>query len=509
MLNNSFRISYIISTLLIAIILFFLGFTNYHSNEPISVYNVYLKGRIIGVVKDKDSFENYINNKENSIKKKYGVDKVYMPNGVVVKKMITYDNNIDSNEEVYKKIIKLKQFTIKGTVVTINYPNDKTKKPLNLYVLNKEIFDSSLEELIKSFVDSEKYKNYMESTQKEIVDTGDIIKNIDISEKITYRNTYVSIDNYIYTKKSDLAQFLLYGTNEKQKSYVVKDGDTIETVALANKLNVQEFLLANSQFNSENTLLYSGLEVNVGLINPVINIVVEVNDVRDEEKNFATVVKYDSNKLQGTEYVKQAGEKGLYRVSREYQFINGQLSDTVTLNSTELKPTIDKIIVKGDKEIPNVADLSSWAWPTDSAYTITTYYGYRWGTMHPAIDISGPGHGSGIYAANNGTIQVAKGGCTPGNSGCNGRRGNYIIINHNNQGYHTVYMHLSSILVKTGQTVSRGQKIATMGNTGEVYPVPSRYSPYSGTHLHFATTRGDPSNGGMSGSPFDPLTLYR
>ena len=509
MLNNSFRISYIISTLLIAIILVVLGFTHFDNKEPISVYNVYLKGKIIGVVKDKDSFENYINKKENAIKKKYGVDKVYMPNGVVIKKMLTYDKNIDSNNEVYEKIIKLKQFTVKGTVITIKEKDEKKKKNKKVYVLNKEIFDNALEELIKSFVNNDDYKDYMNSTQKEIVDTGSIIKNIDIDEKITYKNTYISIDKKIYTKKDDLAQYLLYGTNKKQKSYIVKEGDTIETVANANKLNVQEFLLANSQFNSETTLLYSGLEVNVGLINPIINIVVEVNDVKDEEKNFGVVVKYDSNKLQGTEYVKQNGEKGLYRVSREYQYINGQLSDTVTLNSTELKPTIDKVIIKGDKEIPNVADLSSWAWPTDSAYTITTYYGYRWGSMHPAIDISGPGHGSGIYAANNGTIQVAKGGCVPGNSGCNGRRGNYIIINHNNQGYHTVYMHLSSILVKPGQTVSRGQKIATMGNTGEVYPVPSRYSPYSGTHLHFATTRGDPSNGGMSGSPFDPLTLYR
>ena len=67
-------------------------------------------------------------------------------------------------------------------------------------------------------------------------------------------------------------------------------------------------------------------------------------------------------------------------------------------------------------------------------------------------------------------------------------------------------MHLASILVKEGQVVSRGQKIGIMGNTGEVYPVPSSYSPYSGTHLHFATWRGFPNRGG---SPFNPLTLYQ
>ena len=478
-------------------------------DNPVSVYNVYLDGDIIGTIKDKDSFEKFINNKEKAIMSKYGVDKVYMPNGVVIKRVVTYDKDIDSNAEVYNKIIDLKQFTIKGTVVTINKKDaDEDNKPKKIYVLNKEIFDDALSELIKSFVDDEKYEAYMSSSQKEIVDTGSVIKNIDIDEKITYKNSYISIDKNIFTNSSTLAQYLLYGTNKKQNTYIVREGDTIETVANANKLNVQEFLLANSGFNSENTLLYAGQEVNVGLINPVVNIVVEVNEVKDEERDFAVNIEYDSTKLQGTEYVSQEGENGLYRVSREYQYINGQLSDTVTLNSTELKPTVDKIIVKGDKEVPNVADLSYWAWPTDRPYTITTYFGYRWGSMHGAIDIYGPGNGSAIYAANNGTVIAAKGGCVAGNASCNGRRGNYIIIDHNINNYHTVYMHLSSILVSVGQTVARGQKIATMGNTGEVYPAPSRSSPYSGTHLHFATTRGDPSAGGLSGNPFDPLTLY-
>ena len=69
-------------------------------------------------------------------------------------------------------------------------------------------------------------------------------------------------------------------------------------------------------------------------------------------------------------------------------------------------------------------------------------------------------------------------------------------------------MHLATILVKPGQVVARGQKIGTMGNSGEVYPVPTSYNPYGGTHLHFATSRGDPSRGGLSGNPFDPLSLY-
>ena len=46
--------------------------------------------------------------KENSIKKKYNVDKVYTPSGVEIKKVITYSGNTESNEAVYNKIIKSK-----------------------------------------------------------------------------------------------------------------------------------------------------------------------------------------------------------------------------------------------------------------------------------------------------------------------------------------------------------------------------------------------------------------
>lgn len=496
--------SYVISVVLLCLLLFGLGFTSNKRNVPQDVYQVYMDGEVIGVVSSLDKFENFINVKEDAIKKKYGVNKVYMPNGVDIKKVTTYSDAVSSNEEVYRKLISKKQFTIKGTVITIKY-TDKEKKDKKIYALSKEVFDDALDELIKSFVDDKEYEAYMAGTQKEIVDTGSIIQDIDISEEITYKTSYISIDHEIFTEASELARYLLYGTLEKQSTYIVQEGDTVEMVAEANKLNAQEFLLANHDMKSVNTLLYTGQEVNVGLINPLVSVVVEVNNVSEEEKNFEVLVKYDENELQGVEYVTQEGENGLYRISREYEYINGQLSDSQTLNSVELRPTIEKIVVRGDKEIPNVADLSYWAWPTDTPYTITTYYGYRWGSMHAAIDITGPGYGSGIYAANNGTVVETKGGCVSGNLSCNGRQGNYIIVNHNASNYYTIYMHLSSISVSVGQTVSRGQKIGTMGNSGEVYPVPSSYSPYSGTHLHFGAYRGHPHHGG---SPFNPFDLY-
>ena len=150
--------------------------------------------------------------------------------------------------------------------------------------------------------------------------------------------------------------------------------------------------------------------------------------------------------------------------------------------------------------INNVANVNNWVFPVGGSYLITTYYGYG----HEAIDIySYSGMGSPIVSANNGTVVKVAGGCVPGDLYCNGRGGNYVVINHNSGNYYTVYMHLKDIYVSVGDTVEAGQSIGTMGNTGYVIPAPTSSNPYGGTHLHFCVYIGDPDNGGYAINPFD------
>ncbi len=62
--------------------------------------------------------------------------------------------------------------------------------------------------------------------------------------------------------------------------------------------------------------------------------------------------------------------------------------------------------------------------------------------------------------------------------------GKYIVIQHGST-YKTRYLHLSKILVKKGQKISRGQRIALSGNTGRS----------TGPHLHYEfIIRGRPVN---------------
>ena len=500
--NNRWGFGIIVLTILVSLCIFVFSFVRNVNKQPSTVYTVYLDGKAIGNLESKDSFDEYINGKEEELKKKYGVDKVYTPDGVEIKKNFTYDNIISTNEQIYNRIISSKKFTVKGYEIVIDNPEIEDYKKKKIYVLSKDIFDEAIVNTIKAFVPEEEYIKFINGTQEEIKELGSIIENIDLEENITYKESLIPTDKEIFTDVDILSKYLLYGTLEEQETYTVTSDDTIESIANAHKLNVQEFLVANPEFSSENNLLYESQVVYVGLIKPVVSVVVDIHSVSDEERPFDTETEYDSTQYIGYTAVIREGENGLDRVTRKSQYVNGQLISGVVDSTTNLKPPVNRIVVKGDKYAPNVADLSYWQWPTDRPYTITSYFEYRWGSFHQGIDIY-VGYGAPIYAANNGVVQAIGTGCTPGYLGCNGRQGNYILINHNAGGYYTVYMHLKDIYVSQGQTVARGQKIAAMGNTGEVYPVPSSYNPYGGTHLHFGVRMGGPY-----GYHVNPLGLF-
>ena len=505
--KNKLTISILLVVILSLSSLLLVGFGINKNKTPNEMYAVYLDGNKIGTVKSQEDFNEYINKQEEKLKKQYDVEEIYTPKGVEIKKVITYSNKTNTNEEIYKNLVSSENFTIKGVVIKIEQENEaeedvEKKETITINLLNKEMFDEAIIEIIKAYIDDKEYDAFMTSTQTPIVDTGELIEDIYIKENVTYKESYIPTNEKIFTDVDELKMYLMYGSTEKQSTYVVKEGDTIESVAEKNKLNVQEFLIANPDFTSVNNLLYESQEVTVGLINPVINIVVEKHSVQEEVQNYPTEIKYDDTLIIGYSYVEREGENGLDKVTRKIQYINGQAVDVALVGSVEIKPAVSKILVKGDKYVPSVADLSYWAWPTSRPYSITSGYGWRWGEFHSALDIY-VSYGSPIYAANNGTVHKVGTGCVAGNTSCNNTQGNYIIINHNVGGYYTIYMHLKDIYVREGQTVGRGQKIGTMGNTGNVYPVPSKSSPYRGTHLHFSVRIGAPY-----GSHINPYRLY-
>lgn len=110
-------------------------------------------------------------------------------------------------------------------------------------------------------------------------------------------------------------------------------------------------------------------------------------------------------------------------------------------------------------------------WIVPCSYTsITSPFGYRVSpttgasTYHQGVDLD-TGTGWPVVASRAGTVTIA---------GYSSSAGNYVKIDHHD-GFSSIYMHLSSIGVSSGQVVSAGQYIGATGSTGVS----------TGDHLHF------------------------
>ena len=100
---------------------------------------------------------------------------------------------------------------------------------------------------------------------------------------------------------------------------------------------------------------------------------------------------------------------------------------------------------------------------------------------HEGIDL-GCDRGTPVYATGDAVVEVAS-------SGGNGGYGRMVLLNHE-FGYKTRYAHLSKVLVKPGERVTRGQVIAETGNTGRS----------TGPHLHYEVIH--------KGTPVNPVNYF-
>lgn len=506
-MKNKIKWFLVLIILLIPITTF--GFKTNYLTKPHKVYRVYLKGESLGLIKSKEDLNKYIDERQQAVKEKYKVKKVYAPSELKIVEETTYSNNTLSTEQIYEKIANISPFTINGYIIRINGvmknsttgKKEKIKTPAQtIYVLKKKVFTESAENTARSFVTEETFKIYKEDKKQEIKDVGKIIENIYIKNKITIRKAKISVDEKIYTDPEELTKYLVFGTTEESKSYKVKKGDTLEDVAFKNKMSTEEIMVANPDITDKNTLLYPGQKLKVGIIKPQLEIVEEDHVVKREQQHYTTETRYNKNKYTDYNETKQKGVNGENIVTQKIQMVNGELSNAVTINKEVVKEPIKEIIIKGTKKRPSggggwgtysgpgygdvVKTKGTWGWPATCS-TISSGFGYRWGTLHDGTDIYGCGYGSNIFAAQSGVVVE---------SSVRYDNGIYVIINHQN-GYYTIYAHLSRKIVKKGQTVSKGQVIGAMGQTGFA----------TGVHLHFGMFKGYPYRGGRA---FNAMSVY-
>jgi LysM repeat protein len=229
--------------------------------------------------------------------------------------------------------------------------------------------------------------------------------------------------------------------NDQISIYQVKEGDTISQIADMFEVSVNTIKWAN------------------GLDRPIAQgdqlVILPISGIKHTVKAGGTITDI------AKKYNADAKEIALFNgISLDSQLEAGQVV---------IVPNVDLVVEEPKKK--TIAKTTSSTTSGSSTWMIKPVNkGYRSQGLHGhnGIDFAAP-VGTPIYAAAGGTVLIAK-----ADGGWNGGYGNYVVIKHSN-GAQTLYAHMNTVGVSAGESVSQGNQIGSVGNTGKS----------TGAHLHF------------------------
>ncbi|MBR5571668.1 MAG: M23 family metallopeptidase [Oscillospiraceae bacterium] len=295
-------------------------------------------------------------------------------------------------------------------------------------------------------------------------------------EKVEIREGYVDAARVMNLGK--IAE-ILNETKSGEVTYTVKSGDSYYYIAGLYEMTLEELMDMNPGYDVD--LLRVGDVLTISNAVPYLTVVSVERQRYVTDVPFAVEYEEDDSMYQGDYKVLSPGVYGKADVTVNVSYTNGEETSRQTVAAVTISEPVTELQASGTIPRPSWFPTGSFRWPCYG--TLTSYFGYRnaptrgASTNHGAIDIAN-GYGTPIYASDGGTVTV---------SGWQGGLGYAVTIDHGN-GFQTIYGHNSSLLVRAGDHVYKGQQIARMGSTGIS----------TGNHCHFAVkyygTYVDPLN---------------
>ena len=479
-----------------------------------NLVSVYMNGTLVGTVEDTSRIDSIVTNARKRVARE-NTGLVLIKADIVLRGSTEIFGTINTDEEIEENVyrlmlensvetkesayeVKINRFTVKlktadevialleaaknvydtEDTYSVNLVLDPTRELDVLtteMVRNDEKSDDNEEEvdvLPKAGISQKFEQFYNEANEYEEIGFTLGIKSIDFNENVEVVKTYVDKDE-ISTLDAAIAEV----TKEKETSkiYVVESGDTIGLVAQKNGLSVDELLKMNSStLENENSMLHVGDELKVTSPEPELSI------LKTEEKYFADYydaeVQYiDNDDWYTTEQkVLQEPEKGYRKMIADITYKNDEQVRVDIVYENIVKEAIPKIVERGTKTPP------TYIYPVSGR--VSSSFGRRKApkkgasTYHKGMDFAVP-TGTAIRATSGGVVTKAGWGSGYG----------YVVYIRHPDGKESRYGHCSKVLVKAGQSVKQGEKIALSGNTGIS----------TGPHLHFEILVG--------GSQVNPL----
>ena len=434
--------------------------------ELTTIYHVYLTDDYIGSVDDQSIIEQHISDKLESMNHSddnytYGYEQELL----FIPERVFYTNlNIDQVLEVLDQ-----ELIIDIQATTVQFGDNILGHFASTAEAEQAIFDYK-----NLYVDEDTLNRLADEADDQIeLEIGEsIITDVALSEEVTFFESIVSKTDLLTVKEA--VRLLEKGTLEDM-IHQVAAGDTLYAIGERYNLSEQQLFDLNAELDI-NGVLQLDQEINVTDYVPLVNVVVFEEERKEEVIKAEKKTEQTDELYLGETKRKQVGEDGKKELHLAIEKVNGKVVEREVLSENIIKEVQHEITLEGTKVIPS-RGTGDFAWPAVGGY-ISSHYGPRWGSHHNGIDIARPTNRN-IIATDNGVVETVT-----SHSGY----GNYIVINHNN-GYKTLYAHLSSMDVSVGDTVPQGTKIGVMGTTGRS----------TGVHLHFEVIK--------DGSKIDPMNV--
>ncbi len=275
------------------------------------------------------------------------------------------------------------------------------------------------------------------------------------------------VESYLPASRLDnLEETIAQVTKEQEliSTYEVVAGDTLTEIAIKVDIPMEQIVEMNHDILDDiNSILHIGDQLVITVPEP------ELSVIRQEESYIEETYELDIQYIDNDKWytnqskVIQQPFAGYRKIIAVSTYENDRLVNREIVKEEVVVEAVPKIVERGTKVPP------SYIKPINGG-RLSSPFGKRTApvagasTYHKAVD----------WAIPTGTSVVASCGGTVARAGWGSGYGYVVYINHED-GRQTRYAHLSKILVKVGQKVKQGERIALSGSTGVS----------SGPHIHF------------------------
>ena len=282
--------------------------------------------------------------------------------------------------------------------------------------------------------------------------------------------------NRQYSPTADLRELseieeVLNSNSLEQVDYIVQSGDTFSGIAYKLDMSMSELKALNPDVDID--WLHIGDVLTVSQAVPFLSVRTVDNLTYEGPVEYEVQTVPNDSMYEGDSKVVVPGVEGTAIYNADVIYLNGVEQDRMVNSMDVLTEPVTQVVEVGTKERPRTMATGKFQWPLRG--TLTSGYGTRYifgsYSFHGGIDIAAP-YGTIIAAADGGKVIHAS------NDGTG--FGLYVVIDHEN-GLKSYYCHCSSLLVRVGDRVYKGQSIARVGSTGNS----------TGNHCHFQVKRND------------------